>query len=36
MIDKEGIVRYRFVEVDYRVRPSNEDLLAVLEEVASG
>ena len=31
VIDKEGIVRYRFVETDYRVRPSNEDILAVLE-----
>ena len=31
VIDKEGIVRYRFVEVDYRVRPSNEDVLAALE-----
>ena len=31
VIDKEGIVRYRFVETNYRVRPSNEDILAVLE-----
>ena len=31
VIDREGIVRYRFVEVDYRVRPSNEDVMAVLE-----
>ena len=31
VIDKEGIVRYRFVEVDYRVRPTNEDILGVLE-----
>ena len=31
VIDKEGIVRYRFVETDYRVRPTNEDILAVLE-----
>ena len=30
VIDKEGIVRYRFVEVDYRVRPTNEEILAVL------
>ena len=36
VIDKDGIVRYRFVEVDYRVRPSNEDILAVLEQVESG
>ncbi len=30
VIDMEGVVRYRFVEVDYRVRPTNEDILAVL------
>ena len=30
VIDKEGVVRYSFVEVDYRVRPTNEDILAVL------
>lgn len=30
IIDKEGVVRWRFVEVDYRIRPSNEDLLNVL------
>ena len=31
VIDKEGVVRYRFVEVDYRVRPANEEILEVLE-----
>lgn len=31
VIDKEGVVRYRFVEVDYRVRPTNEDILEVLK-----
>jgi peroxiredoxin len=31
VIDREGKVRYRFVEVDYKIRPSNED---VLKEVA--
>jgi peroxiredoxin len=31
VIDKEGVVRYRFVEVDYRVRPANEDILEVLK-----
>ena len=33
VIDKEGVVRWGFVEVDYRVRPSNEDVLAVLEAI---
>lgn len=31
VIDMEGVVRYRFVETDYRMRPSNEDILAVLK-----
>lgn len=31
VIDKAGVVRYRFVEVDYRVRPTNEDILEVLK-----
>ena len=33
VIDREGYVRYRFVEVNYRVRPSNEDILAVLAAI---
>ena len=31
VIDMEGVVRYRFVEVDYKVRPTNEDILEVLK-----
>jgi peroxiredoxin len=30
VIDKEGVVRWMFVEVDYRLRPSNEDVLTAL------
>lgn len=30
VIDREGVVRWAFTEVDYRVRPSNEDILAEL------
>jgi len=36
IIDKEGMVRWRFVEVDYRVRPSNEDVIEALSDVTSG
>lgn len=35
IIDRDGIVRYRFLEIDYKLRPTNEDLLvelAALEE----
>ena len=31
VIDKEGVVRYRFVETNYTVRPTNEDILEVLQ-----
>jgi len=31
VIDKSGIVRWKFVEVDCRVRPTNEQILAVLK-----
>ena len=30
VIDREGVVRWKFVEVDYRIRPSHEDILAAL------
>ncbi len=30
IIDMEGIVRYRFLEIDYKVRPTNDDLLVEL------
>jgi peroxiredoxin len=33
VIDRNGVVRWRFVETDYRVRPSNEDILAALAEI---
>jgi peroxiredoxin len=33
VIDKDGVVRWKFVEVDYRVRPSNEDVLTALNRL---
>ena len=33
VIDKEGVVRWMFVEVDYSIRPSNEQILEALEEL---
>jgi peroxiredoxin len=33
LIDKEGVVRWKFLEVDYRVRPSNEEVLEALGEL---
>jgi peroxiredoxin len=31
VIDKKGIVRWRFVEVDYRVRPTNQQILDAIK-----
>lgn len=36
IIGREGVVRWRFVEVDYRIRPSNEDVLRALAGVRGG
>ena len=33
VIDRKGIVRWRFTEVDYRVRPSNEDILKEIAKI---
>ena len=30
VIDKAGVVQWKFVEVNYRIRPENEDILAAL------
>ena len=30
VVDREGIVRWKFVEVDYTARPGNEEVLAAL------
>ena len=33
VIDLEGVVRWKFVEVDYTKRPSNEEILEVLRKL---
>ena len=33
VIDREGKVRWRFVEVDYKIRPTNEELIEVLQGI---
>ena len=35
VIDRKGAVRWRFVEVDYKIRPSNEDILKELQKIES-
>ncbi len=34
VIDREGVVRWKFIEVDYRVRPSNEQILQELRKIS--
>ena len=33
VIDKQGVVRWKFIEIDYRVRPTNEDILTAVAEL---
>ena len=33
VIDQLGVVRWKFVETDYRIRAENEDILAELEKL---
>ncbi len=33
VIDRQGIVRWRFVEVDYTKRPSNDDVMKEIGKV---
>jgi len=33
VIDMDGQVHWKFTEVNYRVRPENEDILAALAEI---
>ena len=34
VIDKSGLVRWKFIEVDYRKRPSNEQILQALRKLS--
>jgi peroxiredoxin len=33
VIDKEGVVRWKFVEVDYKKRPTNDQILRALRKI---
>ncbi len=36
VIDRQGVVRWKMTEVNYRIRPENEDILAALAELRGG
>ncbi|MBT8488868.1 MAG: redoxin domain-containing protein, partial [Gemmatimonadetes bacterium] len=33
VIDKDGVVRWKMTEVNYRIRPENDDILEALSEL---
>lgn len=33
IVDKEGMVRWKFIEINYRIRPTNEQVLEALMAV---
>jgi peroxiredoxin len=33
VIDRKGVVQWKFVEKDYKIRPSNEDVLAQVNKI---
>ncbi len=33
VIDKDGVVHWKMTEVNYRIRPENDDILAALNEL---
>jgi peroxiredoxin len=35
VIDRKGVVRWKFVEVDYTKRPDNEEVLKALKSIGS-
>jgi peroxiredoxin len=36
VIDRKGVVRWKFIEVNYKIRPTNMQVLEALEAVRSG
>jgi len=35
VIDKAGVVRWKFIEIDYKIRPTNQMVMEALETVRS-
>jgi len=36
VIDQDGVVRWKFIEVNYKIRPTNDAVAAALAEVQAG
>lgn len=33
VLDRQGVVRWKFIEVDYKLRPTNDDVLAQVKKI---
>ena len=33
VIDRKGVIQWKFIEVDYKIRPSNEDVLTQVKKI---
>ena len=36
VIDRQGVVRWKFIEVNYKIRPTNDDIRSALRAVRAG
>jgi len=36
IVDREGVVRWKFIEINYKIRPTNEDILGALAALGDG
>jgi len=36
VIDRRGVVRWKFIEINYKIRPTNAMILAALRNLSSG
>jgi len=34
VIDRQGVVRWKFIEINYKIRPTNDDILAALTQLS--
>jgi peroxiredoxin len=36
VVDREGVVSWKFIEINYKIRPTNDDILAAVREARAG
>jgi len=35
VVDRDGIVRWKFIEINYKIRPTNQDILEALDDIVA-